>query len=285
MAEERIFVVIPTLNRHAKLNRVVKQLNNQTKRIYRVVIVDSSENIDENLDQENKNLFYIHTEKKSASTQRNIGIDYVFNNFDICDQDYITFIDDDLILPEDYIERLYFGMSLGFNGFSGISRTLNDDNKYVQLILNLFMYLFWIKRKNDGKVLVSGFANQVKKKKEQIIEVSWIICCAMWRAEDIRHLRFDENIPGYSLGEDVIFSTAAKYKNNLILGVDLDLGFINDNEEEKNERSSEFFTKNYYMREQVVKNLGRSKNEWQFTLATIGIEIIRIMAKIKNVFK
>lgn len=284
MAKERIFVVIPTYNRPTKLNRVIEQLKNQTISISQIVVVDSSDLKNNNYGNKIKDICYIHTYKKSASAQRNIGMDYIFNNFDISDIDYIAFIDDDLILPDDYIKRLYFGMQIGFHGFSGLSKTINEDNKYIKLIYNFFTYIFWIKRKNDGQILESGFANQIIKKKERIKEVSWLICCSMWRAVDIRNLRFDENIPGYSLGEDVIFSTTAKFRNNLILGVDLDLEFINDNEEGKIDRSNEFFLKNYYMREQVVKNLGKSKKNWRFMLATIGVKILRIMVKTKNVF-
>ena len=261
MNEHKIIAVIATRNRSEKLKRIVKNVQNQTKKAKALIVIDSSDEINGDLlnFESNKDLSlkYFHTSIKSASKQRNIGIDYCFTDLNIKDDDLILFLDDDLIIPDNYIEKLVNGINLGFNGISGISINPNFNVNLVTRILDVYLFLFGIKTGFKGEVLKSGFTNPVgRRKNEKFIEVSWLICCAMWQAKFLRGIRFDENLTGYSLGEDVILSTHLKYKESAKLGVDTTLEFINDSAVTGKINLTEYEEKVFYMRNKVAENIG-----------------------------
>jgi glycosyltransferase involved in cell wall biosynthesis len=286
MNEQKIIAVIATCNRSEKLKRIVKNVQNQTKKAKTLIVIDSSDEINSDLlnfeSNKDLNLKYFHTSIKSASKQRNIGIDYCFTDLNIEDDDLILFLDDDLIIPDNYIEKLVNGIKLGFNGISGISINPNFNVNLVTRILDVYLFLFGIKTGFKGEVLKSGFTNPVdRRKNEKFIEVSWLICCAMWQAKFLRGIRFDENLTGYSLGEDVILSTHLKYKESAKLGVDTTLEFINDSAVTGKINLIEYEEKVFYMRNKVAENIGSSSKSIRFKLATMGLKILRIVRYIK----
>jgi glycosyltransferase involved in cell wall biosynthesis len=286
MNGHKIVAVIATRNRKEKLKRIVKNAQNQTIKANTIIIIDSSDEINSDIlnFESNKDfsLKYFHTSIKSASKQRNIGIDYCFNELKIEDDDLILFLDDDLIIPNNYIEKLIYGINIGFNGISGISINPNFKINFTTRILDVYLFLFGIKTGSKGEVLKSGFANPVgRRKNEKFIKVSWLICCAMWQAKYLRDTRFDESLTGYSLGEDVILSTYLMYKKSAKLGVDTTLEFINDSAANGKLNLIEYDEKVFYMRSKVVENMGYISKGIRFNLATIGLKILRIARHIK----
>jgi glycosyltransferase involved in cell wall biosynthesis len=286
MTNNKVVAIIATCNRSEKLRRIVHNIKNQTKAISQAIIIDSSEEVNSeylNLEKNQDFKFkYIHTSIKSASKQRNIGIDYAFNDLKIEDEDLILFLDDDLIIPNDYCEKLAHGISLGFHGVSGLSDNPNFKVNLATRILDVYLFVFGIKTGSKGEVLKSGFANPVGRgKDEKFIEVSWLICCSMWQAKYLRNTRFDENLTGYSLGEDVILSTHLKYKKSAKLGVDRTLVFVNDTAATGTLNLREYEWKVSYMRNKTVENIGYTSNSVRFHLATIGLKLLRILRNIK----
>ena len=286
MGGQKIVAVIATCNRSEKLKRIVKNTQNQTKKTNAIIIIDSSDEINSDFlnIESNKDfrLKYFHTKIKSASKQRNIGIDYCFTELKIEDDDLILFLDDDLIIPDNYIEKLFNGIKLGFNGISGISINPNFKVNIATRILDIYLFLFGIKTGFKGEVLKSGFTNPVgRRKNEKFIQVSWLICCAMWQAKFLRGTRFDEFLTGYSLGEDVILSTHLKNIKSAKLGVDTTLEFINDSAVTGKINLIEYDEKVFYMRNKVVENIGYTSKSISFKLATIGLKILRIVRHIK----
>ncbi len=97
----RISVVVPTYNRRESLLRLLKSLDQSTCPLHEVIIVDSG---DERIsDQEcrsfsNLKIYHIVTEK-SVCIQRNAGIKMATGS-------WIFLCDDDLEVPQDYLENL-----------------------------------------------------------------------------------------------------------------------------------------------------------------------------------
>jgi len=98
-------VVIATLNRGEDLNALLLQLTEMQKA--EVIVVDQTEEypaeIQQQLDQHinaNTNFFYFKLQQKSASNARNFGVNKASGK-------YIFFIDDDVILPEDYFTKYF----------------------------------------------------------------------------------------------------------------------------------------------------------------------------------
>ncbi|NNT71330.1 glycosyltransferase [Flavobacterium sp. IMCC34852] len=94
-----ISVIIPTRNRLESLNRVLLSIAKQTHVPKEIIIVDSSDNplTLEQLAVQNR-IQIIHS-KPSVCLQRNIGIEQSTS-------DYVFLCDDDIELPEKYLEEL-----------------------------------------------------------------------------------------------------------------------------------------------------------------------------------
>jgi hypothetical protein len=199
-------------------------------------------------------------------------------------KDLISFLDDDLVIPDNYLEKQVFGIDLGFAGLSGISENPNFQRNLFTRMLDLMLHIFQIKTKTSGKVLKSGFANPVaQNSKRRFQRVDWLICCSIWKSQYLQKSRFDENLKGYSLGEDVIFSTKLSFKHSLHLGVDTSLKFLNDNQILNSLNREEYETKVEYMRKEVLKNMDKSTNNLRFHIATLGLKILKNLNEIKNV--
>ena len=99
--EMNISVVIPTCNRKSNLLALLKNLNDSTFHLYEVIIVDSGE---EKLSAQEYSIFknlqiqYLFSEK-SVCIQRNIGINKA-------SAEWIFLCDDDIEIPNDYLEKL-----------------------------------------------------------------------------------------------------------------------------------------------------------------------------------
>jgi len=116
-------VVIPTKNRPKELNKFINSLINQSKMPDQIIIIDQSkkdlcekEKISKLLFNRNLNLTYIHDESINGLVEaKNHSLEY--NNCEI-----ISFFDDDIILMEDYFEKIEIAFSnnkkiLGANGY------------------------------------------------------------------------------------------------------------------------------------------------------------------------
>jgi GT2 family glycosyltransferase len=133
-------VVIATLNRGEDLGALLLQLAEMQK--VEVIVVDQTEGypveIQQQLEQlikSNANFSYYKLQEKSASNARNFGVNKASG-------EYIFFIDDDVILPEDYFTK-YFdyiqanykvdavaGMVLGLDKAINYSLSKIYHNKY-----------------------------------------------------------------------------------------------------------------------------------------------------------
>jgi glycosyltransferase involved in cell wall biosynthesis len=96
-------VVIATMNRPFKLERILESLGCQSLPCAKIIIADSSDGDETRaicLRRAGRApLHYLHLEYKSAALQRNEGAFHVETPF-------IAFIDDDLVLPSDIMEKL-----------------------------------------------------------------------------------------------------------------------------------------------------------------------------------
>ena len=105
----QISIVVPIYNVEEYLQRCVDSILNQTFRDFELILVDdgSTDNCGKMCDefaQIDKRIKVIHKENGGLSDARNAGIDWVFDN---SDSKWITFIDSDDWVSENYLEILY----------------------------------------------------------------------------------------------------------------------------------------------------------------------------------
>lgn len=205
----KVAVVVPTRNRLSDLRDLLGCLEHQTQAIFQVVVVDSSDALDcqELCKNAKLSIEYIHTNIRSAAIQRNMGIEKLRS-----DITHLSFLDDDVVVGADYLARLIEDLEANQGvGISGIA--LNPKASLLRgkpkgLVGN-FHRFFLLDSIHDGKLLSSAINIPVRNYQGPIVEVDWLIGCSLWDFRKIRHLRFEIDFKGQSLGEDVIYSFQA----------------------------------------------------------------------------
>lgn len=220
-----ISVIIPTRNRSELLTRCLNAILDNSIKPNRIIVIDSSDFdkrkrigfLSDNIEQE-------FTEIKSAAKQRNIGLNKVDIN---CK--YIAFIDDDVIIPENYFTDLISSMErYGYLGISGLA--INIDNNLLgkpkSRIKKLISQMFLLDSNANGVLLRSGVNIPIKMRSANPVESEWLIGCSIWNYSKIKDLRFEEDFYGQSLGEDVIFSLKASKRGKIAVDTNVLLNHL-----------------------------------------------------------
>lgn len=191
--------IICTKDRQLELFTILQNLENQVVKFYRIIVIDSSENVSyfssingfSNVDYYKANPGLTH--------QRNIGIAKIPQ-----DTDYCHFFDDDVVLDDTYL--------LNFNSYI----KSNSDIKIAtgrQLEVSSPKFLTSLIRsvKLSGKLLRNGM--NTSPNYQNLVDgtvLEWMPGCNMIIASELlarSDIWFDEiNRTGYSMGEDVDIS-------------------------------------------------------------------------------
>lgn len=218
----KISIVIPTYNRVTELIEVFESILNQTKKPFEIVIVDDSDTdaIEDVINKWGKNFLinnifikYIrNTKGKSSAIARNVGIENVSG-------DILLFLDDDVILKNDYLDKLtdvylHNPSAIGVQGF--ITNTSKTPNPRA-LFNKIFLLGYF--DKNECIVLPSTNVTYPYKL-DNIISCQWMSGANQsYRRFIFSEFRYDENLIRYSYKEDVDLSYRIfkRYKNSLYM--------------------------------------------------------------------
>jgi GT2 family glycosyltransferase len=96
----KIAVIIATIGRKALLTKVLKQLEKQTRLPDEVIISTPDATHVEPYQSRHFNITYVYA-RTGLAAQQNAALDYAVRRFDV-----VTFLDDDLLIVDDYLERL-----------------------------------------------------------------------------------------------------------------------------------------------------------------------------------
>lgn len=218
----KISITIPTYNRTAELIEVFKSILNQTKKPREIIIVDDSDtDIIEELITNWQTVFikrniqtkYIrNTRGKSLTKARNIGIENVSG-------DILLFLDDDVILEKDYLDRLtdIYSQIPSAIGVQGLITNYEKTPRKRLLFNKIFLIGYF--SKNDCKVLPSTNVTYPCEP-DKIISCQWISGANQsYRCAIFDEFQYDENLVRYSYKEDVDFSYRIfkKYPNSLYI--------------------------------------------------------------------
>lgn len=219
-------VIVATCNRQKDLAMTIDSILTQTLLPAEVIIIDQSDSDDTKKYIEscrnqlltkfyNINLKYSYQAEKSLVVARNKGID-------VATGDIVSFLDDDVVLFEDYYEKVlfYFDSDKKIGGLSGkviLENKLHDWKAKFRKILHK---VFLIDNFN-GKMTVSGFGYPIHSfegKNGKPIQVEMLSGCNMnFRKELLKNDKFDEWFTGYSYREDVEFSYRMSQKTVLMM--------------------------------------------------------------------
>lgn len=274
-----VAVVIPTRNRQDLVISLLTNLNSLDSSPNQIIIIDSSDN--DNLSRliaDFNGVIYRHVKVKSAAIQRNIGLLLIDET-----TKYVCFLDDDVIVPSDYLSKLIEGLETkNAIGISGLA--INEGlppRKHPTGFVGLVHRIFLLDSNRDGALLKSAINIPVRNSHQGLKTVDWLIGCSIWKREKIGNITFENSLMGQSLGEDVIFSHHASKLGDLIVDSDVILNHL----ESPVSRPTELdFWKMWIMnRRLLIKYMG---NSWigrvAFYWANIGQLVILIISTIRN---
>lgn len=138
---------------------------------------------------------------RGLTIQRNVAIKNIPFETDIS-----TFIDDDIILPPNYIVKIdeFFSKNISCIGVGGITSDNPQEARFSKI-----RRIFFLESKYPGKVLRSGI-NTPFKFSTIPYEVEWLPgCCMSFRKDVFEKISFDTRRVKVGWGEDVDFSLKA----------------------------------------------------------------------------
>ena len=219
MKRLKVSVIIPTRNRQKVIIECIESISMQSIMPNEVIIVDASD--DQSLSRELRqvdlapaDLVYLHTEP-STNYQRNIGVQKATG-------DVIIFLDDDVVLEEDFINEIIKVFEQDekkeIGGVMGTITNINPQSprRILSRSLNFFFFLSMIS--SNGRIRLSGFpAFCIGKLADGLKDVQVLSGCEMaYRREVFEHFHFDEKLTGYCYMDDVDFSYRASGRYRLV---------------------------------------------------------------------
>jgi GT2 family glycosyltransferase len=218
MSELNYSIIIPTRNRTKLLQNLIQSINLLDANLIKIIIVDSSDEENKSLFLKNSKISYIYTNIRSAAIQRNIGIKSL-----PLESKYTFFLDDDVKIVKNYFDELIKTL-LGRNAIGVSGLAINTKNELTRKmpngVIGSIKKVFLLDSVHDGKLLKSAInipCRQNSQAKTNVVEVEWLIGCALWKNEIFEHLNFENSFVGQSLGEDVLFSNLATKYGKLVV--------------------------------------------------------------------
>jgi GT2 family glycosyltransferase len=217
MFTSKTSLIIPTKNRSEKIIELFNRLFFFKIEFNEIIVVDSS-SIDHSkkiqTECEKNNFKYFHT-KPSTSYQRNFGLTKIKNN------DYVMFMDDDVILLDDTFQMMdkcinKYSDNRDIGGF-GFNQTEDRKYSFFDKLKNISLIRYFdIYPSAPGKIARSGWHSKILNLKEDVL-ADWVfttIC--IYKRSDIKDFKFDESFGEYSYLEDLDFSLNLMKKNKKI---------------------------------------------------------------------
>lgn len=223
----KVSVVIPTMNRSRELKEMMESLLCQTRLPEEIIIVDqSTDSQTENVINElkKKSFFenetsitfrYVRQEEKSLTKARNRGAQEATG-------DIISYLDDDIILFADYLERIVktFEENPSVGGVAGTAM-LNEKWSGVKWMVRKAILRFFLINNFKGTLTASGFGysffDMADRQLDKPTEVELFTGYSMnFRREFMEQEPCDEWFVGYSFREDVDLSYRISLRTKLL---------------------------------------------------------------------
>ncbi len=189
-----ISVIIPTKNRARDLQRALDSVMIQTRRPDEIIVLDQGSNPALESPAFPIPLTYIYAPYLSGLTvARNAATDRAKG-------DIWVFLDDDVILEPEYLEELLRAYSPEVTGVSGIF----TNYTIPPLLRRLFEKVFVRGAFHDDRQPIYWHANRLRERGLQRVK-QFTGAAMSFRASAVRALRFDTNLTGASIAEDIDF--------------------------------------------------------------------------------
>jgi GT2 family glycosyltransferase len=216
-----ITVVIPTCNRVNDINKTLKSLLKFVKSLNEIIIVDQSRtNETKNLIKSLKNnkIGCLFSKTPSITIARNLGASNVSKKSKI-----ICFLDDDVTLGDNYFAEILkvFNENPEAKAVTAADSTTYSDFAKQGRLHRFIKKLFFLGHyEPDRARMTSSYGNTYPLNLKKTINAQWIPGLNMaYKKEVFNEQKFDENLLGYTVVEDLDFSFRLfkKYPNSLFI--------------------------------------------------------------------
>ncbi len=202
MSDRSISVILPTMNRGEDMRAFLDSLRAQTRMPDELVVVDAGESVqallEEGLRGSGIRLVYRRSEP-GTSLQRNLGIDLACGAF-------LFFLDDDMVLEPDYIERSMEAFELPFEppvgGVMGSQINIPADGTLKRGAYHL-LRVSHNAPGDDCQLYVHGGVRWLADPSRVVPIPAAATGRVAYRAACLEEERFSEFLPGYTFAEDV----------------------------------------------------------------------------------
>lgn len=200
---EDIAFIIPTKDRPDKIRNTLQALASQTEKCGRVIVVSSGRNIQQIIDEFSGRLKidYFECDPPGQIRQRNLGISKLDSSTRLA-----GFLDDDIILQPDAIEKLIAFWNQQDPDTAGIGFNITEDTGVRQSPLRRLVKGSFRLMIPPGRVFRSGFASSFGNV-DKSIRTDWLNGgTTVWRQDIVMNSDHREINVSWAINEDVIFS-------------------------------------------------------------------------------
>lgn len=208
----KLSVIICTRNRYDDLVETLQSLFAQKRLPDELIIVDSSDQktVEDYLKSTAMPFPIKYVQSTAGLTlQRNIGIASSMG-------DFLCFFDDDVDLDKNYllsIEKIFLrDTQINIGAVGGRIKNLDGNSpltfryKVERFIFKSIRDIFGLVELGNGKFRLSGMPTFPHRLEDAGFCETLTGCCMAFRREVFDEIKFDENLPGYGLMEDVDIS-------------------------------------------------------------------------------
>lgn len=214
-SEKDIAVIIPTYNRAEDLKITLKSIFAASSSLQEVIIVDQTKDTSTKkmlASLTHKNIRYVHLPTPSLTKARNAGIKALHNRSKI-----VLFFDDDVTLGKNYFKEI-LAIFNAYPDAVGVGALASDYTHKKESVLDRMLRRFFLlghREFGQKSRVLSSYGNTVPLVVTQTIEAQWLSGTNMaYKREVFAHERFDEQLTGYALAEDLDFSYRVYMRNN-----------------------------------------------------------------------
>ncbi|MBI3334501.1 glycosyltransferase family 2 protein [Candidatus Pacearchaeota archaeon] len=216
-----ISVVIPTFNRADELAITLKAFKPHLKYLREVIVVDQSANNASKQVVKRQNLQkirYIHSSTPSITRARNLGVKHASPASKI-----ICFTDDDVSVGANYFVEILKVFNAHPEAKAAAGYVPYEKNmplpSTIEKIARKLFFLGGRLYENDASI-VSAYGNRYPLVISQTINADWMPGDNMaYLKELFKSMKFDENLLGYTVAEDIDFGyrLSRKFKNSIFI--------------------------------------------------------------------
>lgn len=218
----KISIVVPTYYRCVELSELFDSILSQTITPVEVIVIDDHtpndtikivcEKYELKFEKINTDIKYLRNPRhQSAAVARNVGVENAIG-------DIILFLDSDMILYEEFIEKIFevFKDNSHALGVQGWIINKIEYNKIINFIHLLLAKIFYKGHYSKNSCKFTEYPITLSK----IINCEWMCGGNMALKRNVfNEFKFDENLTKFSANEDILLSHSIfqKYPNSLFI--------------------------------------------------------------------